>query len=231
MTDLEITKLCAEAMGIDFSKGYATIHCEECDEYGISYFNGFKSQVEASGLSVIASETFTNKDTDYRTQLTKLVAAKSDVIYIIALDKSLVAIIKQAREMNIKTILMTNWVLSNSSVRDLAGPLAEGVYFTTPSFNLENPDPVVIQFRTDYQKVYGKAPSAYAAIAYDIVNILGKVKKTSSDTGLDIIEKIKDLGSLKSVMGDLTIDSNKEITFKLFPAKIENGKVVTFELK
>ena len=37
MTDLEITKLCAEAMGIDFSKGYATIHCEECDEYGISY--------------------------------------------------------------------------------------------------------------------------------------------------------------------------------------------------
>ena len=37
MTDLEITKLCAEAMGVDFSKGYATLMCMECDEYGITY--------------------------------------------------------------------------------------------------------------------------------------------------------------------------------------------------
>ena len=201
------------------------------DEYGIAYYNGFKSQVEASGLSLVASETFANKDTDYRTQLTKLAAAKPDVIYIIALDKSLVAIIKQTREMNIRTTLMTNWILSNSSVIGSAGSLVEGVYFTTPSFNFESPDPVVTQFRLDYKNVYGKDPSAYAAIAYDIVNILGKIKKSSGDSGLDIVQKIKELGSLKGVMGDLTIDANKEITFKLYPAKIENGKTVTFELK
>ena len=37
MTDLEITKLCAEAMGIDFSNGYASVMCENCEEYGTLY--------------------------------------------------------------------------------------------------------------------------------------------------------------------------------------------------
>ena len=37
MTDLEITKLCAEAMGVDFSKGFGTITCKECGEIGIPY--------------------------------------------------------------------------------------------------------------------------------------------------------------------------------------------------
>ena len=33
MDDNEITRLCADAMGIDFSKGYASILCDECGEY------------------------------------------------------------------------------------------------------------------------------------------------------------------------------------------------------
>lgn len=37
MSDLEITKLCAEAMGIDFSSGFASVICEECDEYAMNY--------------------------------------------------------------------------------------------------------------------------------------------------------------------------------------------------
>ena len=35
--DLTITRLCAEAMGVDFSKGFGTITCKECGEIGIPY--------------------------------------------------------------------------------------------------------------------------------------------------------------------------------------------------
>ena len=201
------------------------------DEYGIAYYDGFKSEVEASGLKLVDSETFSSKDTDYRTQLTKIAATKPDAIYIIALNKSLIAIMKQISEMKIKSTLLTNWVFADRSIMASAGTLAEGVYFTTPSFYFDNPDPLVVKFKSDYQKAYGKSPSAYAAIAYDVVNILGKVKKASTDSGLDVVQKIKALGSMKGVMGDLTIDSNKEITFKLYPAKVDNGKMTTFTLK
>ena len=49
MTDLEITKLCAEAMGIDFSKGYASITCKECEEYGVPY-NPLHDDAQAMAL-------------------------------------------------------------------------------------------------------------------------------------------------------------------------------------
>jgi len=38
MTDLEMTRLCAEVMGIDTSKGYLSAGmCLHCDEYGLDY--------------------------------------------------------------------------------------------------------------------------------------------------------------------------------------------------
>ena len=49
MDDLTITRLCAEAMGIDFSKGYASITCKECEEYGVPY-NPLHDDAQAMAL-------------------------------------------------------------------------------------------------------------------------------------------------------------------------------------
>lgn len=193
------------------------------DEYGLSYFNALKESLESQGVKLVASETILRTDTDFKTQLSKINSAKPDAVYIIALDKGLATIIKQARELKMSAKLVTNWVLSNPSVRELTKGVDEEVYLTAPSYYLGTPGQIQNDFFNSYKAKYQKDPSAYAAIGYDLVNILSQIKKDPNDTSEEIIKKLTDVKSLKGVMGDLNIDAEGEITFALYPVVIKNG--------
>ncbi len=195
------------------------------DEYGLAYFNALKEAVQAKGATIVANEAVGTKDTDFKTQLTKINSQKPDAIYMIALDKSLATMIKQARELKTPAKLFTNWVLANPAVRDMVKGDAEGIYLTSPSYYLSTPSSLATEFVNSYKAKYKKDPSAYAAIGYDVINILDNVKKAKGDNAENIIQKLTDIKSIKGVMGDLNIDQEGEITFALFPVVIKDGNL------
>jgi branched-chain amino acid transport system substrate-binding protein len=195
------------------------------DEYGLSYFNALKQSLESRGVTIVASETIVRTDTDFKTQISKVNAQKPDAIYVIALDKGLATIIKQAKEMKTSAKIVTNWVLADPAVREMTKGVDEGVYLTAPTYYLGTSTALQNDFVASYKAKYQKDPSAYAAIGYDLVNILGQVKKVAGDTSETIIQKLTDVKSVKGVMGDLAIDAEGEITFALYPVVIQNGKL------
>ncbi len=207
------------------AKTAALLHIS--DEYGLSHRDGFKAPFEEGGGRIVVEEKFRGTDADFRTQLAKIKAANPDVVYLIALDKSMAAILKQARELGIKSQFITNWVLANPGVQQTVGANDEGVYLTSPSFYLEKPDAYAQSFIGSYTKKYGKAPSAYSAIGYDIVHLLGKIERSENETPEGVIQKITDLETLEGAMGNLTISDQGEISFPLYPARIEGGKLVS----
>jgi branched-chain amino acid transport system substrate-binding protein len=196
------------------------------DEYGLSYFNALKESLESRGVTIVANETILGSDTDFKTQLSKVNAKKPDAIYVIALDKGLAGVIKQAKELKTSAKIVTNWVLSNPAVREMTKDVNEGVYLTAPTYYLGTSTAVKNDFVASYKTKYQKDPSAYAAIGYDLVNILAQVKKMTGDTSENIIQKLTDVKSVKGVMGDLAIDAEGEITFALYPVVIKNGVLV-----
>lgn len=193
------------------------------DEYGLSYFNALKQSLESQGVTIVANETIVGSDTDFKTQLSKLNAQKPDAIYVIALDKGLAGIIKQAKELKTSAKIVTNWVLANPAVREMTKGMDEGIYLTSPSYYLGTPSALQSEFVSSYKAKYQKDPSAYAAIGYDLVNILAKVKKETGDASENIIKKLTDVNSVKGVMGDLAIDQEGEITFALYPVVIHDA--------
>jgi branched-chain amino acid transport system substrate-binding protein len=195
------------------------------DEYGLSYFNALKQSLESRGVTIVASETIVRTDTDFKTQISKVNAQKPDAIYVIALDKGLATIIKQAKEMKTSAKIVTNWVLADPAVREMTKGVDEGVYLTAPTYYLGTSTALQNDFVASYKAKYQKDPSAYAAIGYDLVNILAQVKKVTGDTSQNIIQKLTDVKSVKGVMGDLAIDAEGEITFALYPVVIQNGKL------
>ncbi len=195
------------------------------DEYGLAYANAFKKDFESRGGSLLSMDGFVRTESDFRGTLTKVKAAKPDFLYVIALDQSLATILKQAKESGVKSKIATNWVLAAPAVIALAGSASEGVYLTSPSYYTA-PTPEVERFASDYKAAYGKDPSAYSAIGYDLVDILSRVKKTDGDADHQkLIADITALGGIRGIMGDLKIDAVGEITFALYPAVVEGGKL------
>lgn len=85
--------------------------------------------------------------------------------------------------------------------------------------------PETVSFEASYKEAYGKEPSAYAAIGYDLIHILSLVTRKADDSDHQkLIADITNIGGIRGIMGDLKIDSEGEITFALYPAVVEGGK-------
>lgn len=194
------------------------------DDYGKTYAEVFKNTTENAGGTIVTVEVFGAKDQDFQTQITKIKSSGAEGVYIIGLDNQLVSILKQMTDLNLKQVKMTNWILSSPSVQEKAGLYAEGVYMTTPEYYLSG-NQKVQNFTDAYIKKYNSKPSAYSAIGYDLTGIFNQAVKGAKDSK-DILTNLKNIKDYDGLMGKLNVNDKGEITFPLFPAKIEGGKMV-----
>ena len=201
-------------------KNFAIIYLN--DEYGQSYRNAFKNEVEKLGGALVEEQTFLRGDTDFRTQLTKIKFNNPDAIYIIGYNTHIINVIKQIKELEIDATILTNWILASPDVRKGNEEILEGIYLTTPSFYFSNKTSIK-QFKEKFAEKYGKEPSAYAAIGCDIVNLL---KKYQNPDISKLISNLKNIKDYEGVMGTLNSDVFGEIRVDLYPAKIENRSMV-----
>ena len=192
-------------------------------EYGLSYKTSFTDSLKDLGGDVISEEIFQREDNDFRTQLTKIKFKNPDAIYVIGMDSHLTSILKQIKELKIDSIILTNWILASPSVQESSGEYDEGVYFTSPSYYFDDKTQATLEFIKNYMETYGKQPSAYAAIGYDTIKFLAMVQKFS-DPG-NLIDQLKQIKDFDAAMGKLSVDKEGEITFSLYPVKIENQKL------
>jgi len=192
------------------------------DDYGKTYANVFKDSFEKLGGNVSVVESFDKKDQDVKTQLLKIKAANPDGVYVVGLDPHLAVIFKQANELGLKAIMMTNWVMASPAVQKKVGSYSEGVYMTTPMYYIED-SVLVSEFTKNYKQLYNSEPSAYAAIGYDLVMIM---KKAQLENNNNLLASLKNVKNVDGLMGTLSADDEGEITFPLYPAKIQDGKLI-----
>lgn len=107
------------------------------------------------GIKIIASVRFERGTKDYTSVLTKIIAKNPDMIETGYTDPTGEALIlKQARELGYKGIILLAWGPDPAQVMKIAGPLAEGAYLSaTP------PEPATQLAKDLYQKFLKKYPA------------------------------------------------------------------------
>ena len=202
----------------------AVLHLD--DEYGLSHLWGFQNAFEGLGGSVVLVEPYLPGLSDFRSRLAKVKEANADILYFVGLSTDSIALLKQIRELEMDQTLMTNWALSQPAIEE-AGENAEGIYLTVPGYYLDEKSEKTRQFIDQYVERYGKDPSAFAAIGYDVVHILELVKDKKD--AAEIIEAFRGIRDFEAVMGELIVDPYGEITFPLYPAQVQGGVPVLVE--
>lgn len=194
------------------------------DEYGRTQVKFFKEGFEAAGGIIVEEQPYVATENDFRTYILKVSAAKPDLIYLVGL-REVAIVLRQIKELNIKKPILSNAALSSYTFRQAAAGADEGVYLVAPVFYFETPNKRAEDFIATYKSTYKKPPSHYAAIGYDLVYLLSKIKKEKGDMSEEIIEKLTNVKSMTGVMGDLVIDAEGEISYPLYPAVIKNQKL------
>jgi len=166
---IPVTLKKAMARGV---KSIALLYAND-DAFSKSGFDVMKAAAEKAGLTVVATESFGSKDTDFSAQLTKIKALKPDAVGISALVEPISGVLLQARQLGFgKETLFIGGNGSNSpKLGDIAGAAADGLIVGSPWF-IAKPDAVNQKFVADFRKKYSRDPDQFAAQSYDTMKIV-----------------------------------------------------------
>jgi branched-chain amino acid transport system substrate-binding protein len=195
---------------------------DDATAYGEGLANEVEKTLKASGVQVVAREKATDKTTDFKAILTKMKGKAPDAIFYGGMDATGGPMVKQARELGIKSVFSFGDGACTDEMGKLAGAAAEGLICSQAGL----PASAASQsFNEAFKAKYGDVKQ-YAPFFYDAVGIMiaAMQKADSTDPAKYVpeISKIKYNGATGLIEFDEKGDrKNAEIT--IFTLK--DGKV------
>ncbi len=143
----------------------------------------FKKAAEDLGLEVVAFETFTTKDRDFSSQLTKIIASGAELLYTPQYYDEVPLIVKQAKELGWDKPIFGSDSWAGGDLASLCGDDCVGYRFTT-HYAMVGAKGRTKEFIDAFKAKYGRPPSDVGALAYDAAQILLQaIKNTGGLTG------------------------------------------------
>jgi branched-chain amino acid transport system substrate-binding protein len=206
-----------------------------------AYGEGLADQVDktlaAGGVKVVAREKTNDKATDFKAILTKMKGKAPDAVFYGGMDATGGPMLKQARELGIKSVFTFGDGACTAEMGKLAGAAAEGMICSQAGLPVEAASK---DFVTAFNAKYGEIKQ-YAPFYYDAANLLiAAMQKADSTDPAKYLPALQGI-SYDGVTGHIEFDDkgdrkNAEITIftlkdgKVVPiAVVKGGKSVSFD--
>jgi len=196
-------------------------------EYGLGVTNAFKKVYSGKGLNAENAVSYNTGTKDFKTILSKIKADNPEAIYLVGY-KELGLITKQVKELGINSKLFSTALFEDKDVLASAGDSANGVIFTSITFDPQSTDPRAMQFSKTYSENYGSPPDGFAAVAYDGVYILYPILKKCGKNADCIKTELYNVRDFPGLLGNISVDSNGDVSLPIRLKKVQDGKFVDY---
>ena len=180
--------------------------------------------------AIIGIAKYNTGDQDFSAQLINLKSKKPDVIFAPGNFSEGALIIKQARQLGIKTPIIGGDTWETPEFIDIGKEAVEGTVFST-FFASEKPLTEESKiFLEAYRKQYKKEPAAVTALAYDAyLVILDAIKRANSADPVKIRDEIAKTKNFPGAAGVITIDKNNNAVKDAVLKIVKDGKFTYLE--
>ncbi len=185
----------------------AAIYIDNTSDYAKGLAAFFKENFVKNGGSVVAEEAYLQKDTDFKSTLTKIKAADPDFIYIPGYYQEVGLIVKQAREIGLNVPMAGGDGWDSSKLPEIAGKAALNNTFFTNLYSPDDTSDLNKKFVAEYQKAYNTKPDVFAALAYDCALLVAKaIEDAQSTEPAKISAAMAKIKGFKGVSGEVTFN-------------------------
>ena len=207
----------------------AALIYDAADTYSMSSNNELKKALEASGVEILAEETFQTGDTDFSQQLTNIMNMAPEALFVSALSVEMTQVIIQAGELGIPaTVQLIVPDLTAKEIQD-AGDAAEGAITFTGWTGLSN-IPGNQDFIEKYRAKYEIEPEPWAAQSYATLRILAAaIANAQSADAAAIRDALAQTMNFPTILGNFSFDSNGEAVYDSIVLMVKEGKLQLFE--
>ncbi|NMO23590.1 ABC transporter substrate-binding protein [Pyxidicoccus fallax] len=184
----------------------------------------FIKSFKALGGEIVADESYSKGDTDFRAQLTAIKQLKPDGVFVPGYYTDVGIIARQSREVGLKVPLLGGDGWDSDKLYELGGSALEGSYFSN-HYSPDNPDPTLQQFLKKYKEAYGAVPDSVGVLAYDAARVAIEAMKRAPDlSGPALRDAIAQTKDFPGVSGRITLDANRDAVKEAVVLKVSGGK-------
>ena len=185
----------------------AAIYIDNTSDYAKGLAQFFKENFIKNGGQVVIEEAYLQKDTDFKSTLTKIKAAQPDFIYIPGYYQEVGLIVKQAREMCITVPMAGGDGWDSAKLPEIAGKAALENTFFSSLYSPDDTSDLNKEFVAEYKKAYNTNPDVFAALAYDSTLLVAKaIEDAGSADPAKIGEAMAKIKGFKGVSGEVTFN-------------------------
>lgn len=198
------------------------------NRYGRVGIIHFAKSATRIGFPLVIEERFNDGETDFKTQLERILITNPDAILIWGNAKESALILQQIREIGMNQPVYGSDRMVNPEFLKIAGKLADGVV-TTCQYNPDSNDPKYKDFKARYIKRFGEEPDVFAAHAFDGINIIIEaIRKAGLNRALirDLLTDLKTFQGYQGVTGMIIFDDTWNNIRPIYMAEVRNGKFV-----
>jgi len=179
----------------------------------------FKETFASSG-TIVADETYSDGDKEFKAQLTRMQSLNPDAIYMPGYYSEINLALRQARNLGLTNPFFggDGWdgcTLDSNS---------EGCFFSN-HYSPEDQRPSVLEFIAAYKAKFGVVPDAFGITGYDAARVLfDSIKRAGKIDRSAIRDAIAATKDFPGAGGNITIDENHNAKKPIVILEIKDGK-------
>ncbi len=171
------------------------------DTYGIGLAESLEDQAKQKEIAIVDRFSFYSGESELERLLDRWQAFDFDGVFIASSMAEGISFIIDARRIGIDCPFLSGNALDSSALAHEGGKFAEGTIVCSV-FDPASSQTKVREFVEAFQKAYGEAPDAKAALAYDAVWMLADAAMRAEDPSrASIAEELRGLGEWTGVCG------------------------------
>ncbi len=194
---------------------------DDSTAYGQGLADAFEKSAKSLGAQIVDHEHTTDKDTDFKSILTKIKGRGPDLIMFGGIDPQAGPMVKQMSELGIKAKYIGGDGIQTPNFIKLAGPASEGVMASMPGLPKEKM-PGGEAFLQKYKAKFNQEVELFAPMGYDAVMVfVDSMKRAGSADPAKFLPEVGKT-SYQGVIGPIAFDDKGDL---------KNGPITVYVVK
>ena len=178
-------KVAAEFAKDEYKVDKVAVLFDIASDYPKGLAENFKAAAEANGMTVVAYESFTTKDIDFSSQLTKIMSSGAEMLFTPQYYNEVPLILKQAKDLGFDKPIMGSDSWGSAEVVKLSEGLASGRFFTS-HYAAKGATGETKKFIDKYEAAYNETPDDVGGLTWDATNVLLKAIENTGGLSGDL---------------------------------------------
>ncbi len=201
---------------------------EVSNDYSVGlakFFVDHFTKLTGDAQAVVATADYNTGDQDFTAQLTNIKKANPDVIFAPGNYTESALIIKQARQLGMKTPFIGGDTWDMDAFLKVGGEAVEGAVFSTFFANDVPINKTSEAFLKAYRDEYKKEPPATAALGFDAYRVvLDAITRANSAEPQKIRDALAQTKGFEGAAGDITINADRDADKPAVFKQVKGGK-------